>query len=292
VHARTGRLAVRLPQRAAGFLAHAHPRHGGARLHGRRGQPVERFGHHRGSRVTGQPPVAGRYACAGGGFGDAAVAVRRAGRHRRRLMKWLLRLLLLIVLLGVLLLAGLFFGGSHRPTSRAMSKVTAATLKDPALIARGEYLATVGDCAGCHTAQGGARLAGGRSLATPFGNIPVPNITPDRDTGLGDWSFEDFWQALHAGKGRRGELLYPAFSYTSYTRVTRDDGLAMFVAAIAASGASAGALTGAGFSVQRAQEPGCLAHAVFQGGCVQARSRAVAAVESRRLSGAGPGSLQ
>jgi mono/diheme cytochrome c family protein len=143
-------------------------------------------------------------------------------------MKWLLRLLLLIVLLGVLLLAWLFFGGSHRPTSRAMSKVTAATLKDPALIARGEYLATVGDCAGCHTAQGGARLAGGRSLATPFGNIPVPNITPDRETGLGDWSFEDFWQALHAGKGRRGELLYPAFSYTSYTRVTRDDALAMF----------------------------------------------------------------
>ena len=71
-------------------------------------------------------------------------------------------------------------------------------------------------------------LAGGRSLATPFGNIPVPNITPDRETGLGDWSFEDFWQALHVGKGRHGELLYPAFSYTSYTKVTHDDALAMF----------------------------------------------------------------
>jgi len=143
-------------------------------------------------------------------------------------MKWLLRLLLLIVLLVVLLLGWLFFGGSHRPTPLAMSKVTAATLQDPALIARGEYLATVGDCAGCHTAQGGARLAGGRSLATPFGNIPVPNITPDRETGLGDWSFEDFWQALHVGKGRHGELLYPAFSYTAYTKVTHDDALAMF----------------------------------------------------------------
>ncbi|WP_158754375.1 cytochrome c [Dyella sp. S184] len=143
-------------------------------------------------------------------------------------MKWLLRLLLLIVVLVALLLGWLFFGGAHQPTSPAMSKVTAATLHDPALIARGEYLAAVGDCAGCHTAQGGAAFAGGRSLATPFGNIPVPNITPDRETGLGNWSFEDFWQALHDGKGRHGEWLYPAFSYTSYTKVTHDDALAMF----------------------------------------------------------------
>ena len=143
-------------------------------------------------------------------------------------MKWLRRFLLLIVVLILLLTGWLFFGGGQRPTSPAMSKVTASTLHDPALIAKGEYLATVGDCAGCHTAQGSAALAGGRSLATPFGNIPVPNITPDRDTGLGNWSFEDFWQALHAGKGRHGELLYPAFSYTSYTRVTHDDALAIF----------------------------------------------------------------
>jgi mono/diheme cytochrome c family protein len=143
-------------------------------------------------------------------------------------MKWLLRLLLLIVVLVALLLSWLFFGGAHQPTSPAMSKVTAATLRDPALIARGEYLVTVSDCAGCHTAQGGAAFAGGRTLATPFGNIPVPNITPDHETGLGNWSFEDFWQALHDGKGRHGELLYPAFSYTSYTKVTQDDALAMF----------------------------------------------------------------
>ncbi|GAB2541798.1 c-type cytochrome [Rhodanobacter koreensis] len=143
-------------------------------------------------------------------------------------MKWLRRCLLLIVVLVLLLVGWLFFGGGQRPTPPAMSKVAASTLHDPALIARGKYLATVGDCAGCHTAQGGAALAGGRSLATPFGNIPVPNITPDRDTGLGNWSFEDFWQALHAGKGRHGELLYPAFSFTSYTRVTHDDALAIF----------------------------------------------------------------
>ena len=143
-------------------------------------------------------------------------------------MKWLCRLLLLIVVLAVLLLGWLFFGGGRQPTSPAMSKVTAAMLHDPALIARGEYVVTVGDCGGCHTAQGGVAFAGGRTLATPFGNIPVPNITPDRETGLGNWSFEDFWQALHDGKGRHGELLYPAFSYTSYTKVTHDDALAMF----------------------------------------------------------------
>jgi mono/diheme cytochrome c family protein len=143
-------------------------------------------------------------------------------------MKWLRWLWLLILLLVLLVLGWWLFGGSHRPTSPGASKVTAATLRDPALITRGKYLTTVGDCAGCHTAQGGAPYAGGRSLATPFGNVPVPNITPDRETGLGDWSFEDFWQALHAGKGRHGELLYPAFSYTSYTKVNHDDALAVF----------------------------------------------------------------
>ncbi len=144
-------------------------------------------------------------------------------------MKWLRWLLPSIVLLGVLALAWMLFAGSgSQPTPPAASKVAAASLRDPALIAKGEYLATVGDCADCHTAQGGARYAGGRALATPFGNIPVPNITPDRATGLGDWSFEDFWQALHSGKGRHGELLYPAFSYTSYTKVSHDDALAIF----------------------------------------------------------------
>ena len=143
-------------------------------------------------------------------------------------MKWFLRVLLLIVLVVVLLVGWLLFGGKHAPTPPSMSKVAAATLRDPTLIAKGDYLTTVGDCAGCHTAQGGARYAGDRLLATPFGNIPVPNITPDRETGLGNWSFEDFWQALHSGKGQHGELLYPAFSYTSYTKVTHDDALAIF----------------------------------------------------------------
>ncbi len=114
------------------------------------------------------------------------------------------------------------------PVSSEQRAAQAAALRDPALIERGEYLAAVGDCAACHTVRGGQPYAGGRSLATPFGDVPAPNITPDPDTGIGQWSFEDFWRALHEGKGRQGELLYPVFSYTSFTKVTRDDALAIF----------------------------------------------------------------
>ncbi|RYF02595.1 MAG: c-type cytochrome, partial [Oxalobacteraceae bacterium] len=84
----------------------------------------------------------------------------------------------------------------------------------PDNIARGAYLARTGDCIGCHTARGGAAYAGGRALDTPFGRLVGPNLTPDPATGLGAWSADDFWNALHNGIGRDGRLLYPAFPYT------------------------------------------------------------------------------
>lgn len=137
-----------------------------------------------------------------------------------------------LVVLALLLAALLYwrYAGhtSDPPTPLAQQRADAAALRDPALIDRGKYLATVGDCAACHTMLGGTRYAGGRSLATPFGDVPAPNITPDPDTGLGHWTFDDFWQALHDGKGRHGELLYPVFSYTSFTKVTREDARAIF----------------------------------------------------------------
>ena len=133
---------------------------------------------------------------------------------------------------ALLVVAGLGWwyvaSGGQPAVAPAQRAADAAALRDPALIARGEYLATLGDCAACHTAQGGQRYAGGRSLGTPFGEVPAPNITPDPDTGIGAWSFDDFWRALHEGKGRQGELLYPVFSYTSFTKVSRDDALAIF----------------------------------------------------------------
>jgi mono/diheme cytochrome c family protein len=144
-------------------------------------------------------------------------------------MRRLLRILSAAILLAfALLVAWLWRPLGHAAVPRDASAVSEASLRDPALVARGAVLAAAGDCAACHTAQGGARYAGGRLLPTPFGNVAASNLTPDPATGIGDWSFEDFWQALHSGIGRRREPLYPAFPYTSYTRLTRGDALAIY----------------------------------------------------------------
>jgi mono/diheme cytochrome c family protein len=103
-----------------------------------------------------------------------------------------------------------------------------STLTSTERIARGAYLAQAGDCLACHTTRGGQAYAGGRALQTPFGSVISPNITSDRSTGIGMWSADDFWRALHNGKSRDGRLLYPAFPYTNYTRVTRDDANALY----------------------------------------------------------------
>jgi mono/diheme cytochrome c family protein len=95
-------------------------------------------------------------------------------------------------------------------------------------LARGRELIILGDCAGCHTDRGGAPFAGGRPIVTRFGTFYSPNITPDRSTGIGLWSADDFWHALHDGYARGGGLLYPAFPYPNYTKVTREDSDAIF----------------------------------------------------------------
>lgn len=95
-------------------------------------------------------------------------------------------------------------------------------------VQHGAYLARVGNCMGCHTTKGGQPFAGGRRLSTSFGIFVTPNITSDKETGIGLWSQQDFWQALHQGKSRDGRLLYPAFPYTEYTKVTRQDANAIF----------------------------------------------------------------
>ncbi|CAM3947738.1 c-type cytochrome [Roseateles saccharophilus] len=92
----------------------------------------------------------------------------------------------------------------------------------PASLARGAYLAAVGNCAGCHTARGGARLAGGRPIPTPFGTVFSTNLTPD-PTGLAGWSANEFWRALHLGISRDGRLLVPAHPIVNTTLVSRED---------------------------------------------------------------------
>jgi mono/diheme cytochrome c family protein len=95
-------------------------------------------------------------------------------------------------------------------------------------IQRGRYLVTAADCAACHTRpDGGAPFAGGRPIETPFGNVVSANITPDKQTGIGAWSDDDFDKAVRQGIRRDGSRLYPAMPYTSYTKMTRDDVNAM-----------------------------------------------------------------
>lgn len=91
--------------------------------------------------------------------------------------------------------------------------------------ARGAYVVRLAGCVTCHTKDGDQRsfLAGGRALKTPFGTFHTPNITPDRDTGIGGWTTEDFVRAMAGGTAPDGSHYYPAFPYTSYARMTTRD---------------------------------------------------------------------
>jgi mono/diheme cytochrome c family protein len=101
-----------------------------------------------------------------------------------------------------------------------------ATAVSPEVLARGKYLVRAADCAACHTADRGA-FAGGVALHSPFGTIYGTNITPDKDHGIGGWSADDFYRALHDGVSPKHQL-YPAMPYTSYRGLTRADSDAMY----------------------------------------------------------------
>lgn len=94
-------------------------------------------------------------------------------------------------------------------------------------IAHGKALAIAGDCASCHTADPAKPFAGGKRIDTQFGAIYSPNLTPDRETGLGAWSDEDFVRAFRSGMAPDGSRYYPAFPYPYFTKVTRQDLLAI-----------------------------------------------------------------
>ncbi len=113
----------------------------------------------------------------------------------------------------------------------SLEAAAAAAAAAPTLSAelqRGQELVRLGNCASCHTALGGALLAGGRPIPTRFGTFYAPNITPDARTGIGRWSEQDFWRALHEGIAPDGSALYPAFPYPDYTRLERSDVDAMY----------------------------------------------------------------
>jgi mono/diheme cytochrome c family protein len=90
-------------------------------------------------------------------------------------------------------------------------------------IARGKYLAAAGDCVSCHTRHDGVAFAGGVGFDTPLGTIYSPNLTADNETGIGTWTAADLRRAMHEGIGRGGKRLFPAFPYTSFTKVSDQD---------------------------------------------------------------------
>lgn len=95
-------------------------------------------------------------------------------------------------------------------------------------IDRGQYLATAGNCASCHTVGQGGFMAGGLAFQTPFGTLYSTNITPDTKTGIGEWSDLDFLNSMRVGVRPNGEHLYPAFPYTSFTKMTDGDILSLY----------------------------------------------------------------
>jgi cytochrome c5 len=101
---------------------------------------------------------------------------------------------------------------------------------DADLVAKGEYLAKMGDCIACHThvSAGTPAFAGGLPIATPFGTFYSPNITPDPDTGIGKWSEADFIRALKEGRSPEGKNYFPVFPYIYFANLTDEDAKALY----------------------------------------------------------------
>ena len=149
-------------------------------------------------------------------------------------------LLSLVLIAAAVVLAAVWFVRGPGPMAFAEGpKVALADYKaaDPtgvptslakaSLVERGEYLARAADCMVCHTAAGGKEYAGGLGFKLPFGTLYSTNITPDKETGIGNYSDADFLNALHRGTRRDGARLYPAMPFTSYTYVSDADALAI-----------------------------------------------------------------
>ncbi len=138
----------------------------------------------------------------------------------KRALGWLVAL--------VVVVAALLFFLNRGDASPGQAPVLAGAPADAPQLARGEYLTKAADCFACHTMPTtGKPFAGGIPFVLPFGTIYSSNITADPDTGIGKWTDDQFVRALHEGIRADGERLYPAFPYTSYTQLSRDDVLAI-----------------------------------------------------------------
>lgn len=138
-------------------------------------------------------------------------------------MKKLLSTLFVIAVIAF----GVVLGIAFWPTSTP--KIAADTSADQAaLIEKGRYLADAGDCTACHTAKGGKPFAGGLPIASPIGTLYSSNITPDKASGIGSYTLDDFDRALRHGIAANGNSLYPAMPYPAYARTSDDDVRALY----------------------------------------------------------------
>jgi mono/diheme cytochrome c family protein len=146
----------------------------------------------------------------------------------------------LVIIAVVVALAAVWFVRGPSPTAFAGSTTVAladyhganptgvpASLAQADPVARGEYLARAADCTACHTTPSGKELAGGLGFKLPFGTLFSTNITPDKDTGIGNYTDAEFIAAVRQGVRRDGARLYPAMPYASYSYLTDDDVLAI-----------------------------------------------------------------
>jgi mono/diheme cytochrome c family protein len=143
-------------------------------------------------------------------------------RFRRQGRGWRFAVLVPVAMIGLAWLPSVAFPGGGDPDAALPLPLT------DALVARGAYLAKVGDCAACHTAPGGKAYAGGLPIASPIGTIYASNITPDPQTGIGNDSYADFERALRHGIGRSQKTLYPAMPYPSYATINDADLQALY----------------------------------------------------------------
>ena len=142
--------------------------------------------------------------------------------HPVKRLVWVTLLSLIMLALGVVVDN---WGDLLLPSQASPAARVHAT---KAQVEQGRYLALAGNCMACHTNRDGTPWAGGRRIQTPFGGVYSSNLTPDPETGLGRWTAQDFWQAMHLGRSKDGRLLAPAFPYNHTSVVTREDSDAVF----------------------------------------------------------------
>jgi mono/diheme cytochrome c family protein len=130
--------------------------------------------------------------------------------------------LLLPCVFGAVAIAAVLFARQGGIEPYRLPRTDRVVAADAATLARGEYLARIGNCRACHTTRGGTPFAGGRAFATGIGTVYSTNITPDREHGIGDWSADEFAHVMRHGVSRRGAL-YPVFPYAHFAEVADAD---------------------------------------------------------------------